>query len=127
MSIQRYTEEPFAAFVKNDDGDFVKYSDHEAELHNLLSTLADIRTALGVGDKPMLSELAGIVRTRMGVIKILERDAKEAQVTLARVTKELYEALEKRCRFNLSLGHCRKVQCLTCSASIALRAARGEK
>lgn len=62
MSIQRYTEEPFAAFVKNDDGDFVKYSDHEAELHNLLSTLADIRTALGVGGKPMLGELAGIIR-----------------------------------------------------------------
>lgn len=59
MSIQRYTEEPFAAFVENSRGDFVKYADHEAELHHLLSTLADIRETSGFGDKPMLDELAG--------------------------------------------------------------------
>lgn len=68
MSIQRY----IVGFAPNmapcakkyDEGDYVLYTDHATELHNLLSTLADIRAALGVGDKPMLSELAGIIRAR---------------------------------------------------------------
>gem|GEM_PF-4077078 len=41
------------------------------------STLADIRTALGVGDKPMLGELAGIVET-------MKRERNEAVEALSR-------------------------------------------
>ncbi len=51
-----------------------------SELYNLLSTLADIRTALGVGDKPMLSELAG----EAGRIKRERDDAVEALKVMLR-------------------------------------------
>jgi hypothetical protein len=63
MSIQRYsfTAQRRLEIHKEEEGDYIRFTDHAAELHNLLSTLADIRTALGVGDKPMLSELAGVV------------------------------------------------------------------
>jgi hypothetical protein len=64
MNIQRYsfTAQRRLEIHKEEEGAYVLFTDHEAELHHLLSTLADIRAALGVGDKPMLSELVGIVR-----------------------------------------------------------------
>jgi hypothetical protein len=54
------------------------------------STLADIRAALGVGDKPMLGELAGIVETMK-----LERDeAVEALRAYSTGTLPVYGALK---------------------------------
>jgi len=79
MSIQRYivgyAPNMAPCAKKYDEGDYVLFTDHEAELHNLLSTLADIRAALGVGDRPMLSELAGIVRE---IREQADRDEKAA-------------------------------------------------
>lgn len=69
----------------------------------LLSTLADIRTALGVGDKPMLEELAGIVleireqadRDEKAACKAMsERDAVAARAE--KIRKALVDAKRER-------------------------------
>lgn len=96
MSIQRYKAingyGGDSDLAKDDRGEIVLFADHledvRQQLFHLLSTLADIRAALGVGEKPMLGELAGIVRTRMGVIKILERESKENAAEVERLTAE---------------------------------------
>ena len=60
------------------------------------STLADIREALEVGDKPMLNELGAIIRTRMGVIKILEREAAAHAAEIERLTADRDTAVRER-------------------------------
>ena len=92
MSIKRYTNEPFGAFAPCENGDYVLYTDHTAELHNILFTLADIRAALGVGDKPMLEDLPKIVSEIRGQADRDEKaacKAKEERDSAVKVLKEV--------------------------------------
>ena len=89
MSIQRYA--PFAggSMVEDEEGAFVKFDDAWKEIFGLCSVLSDIRAALGVGDKPMLSELAGIVGTlkqeRDAALKIAEEAQRIARTALTKI------------------------------------------
>lgn len=81
MSIQRYD---ILHPKMRDKGRFILYADHiadkDADLHNLLFTIAEIRAALGVGEKPMLSDLPKIVRE---VREQADRDERAACKALA--------------------------------------------
>lgn len=106
MSIQRYKAlngyGGDADLAKDNGGEIVLFTDHledvRQQLFHLLSTLADIRRESGVGEKPMLSELAGEIgklkaerddmETRLGIIERNTQDNTArslAQNTLAKI------------------------------------------
>lgn len=61
MSIKRYAPSADGSMVEDEDGPFVTFDTMWAEAFGFCSVLSDIRTALGVGSKPMLGELATLV------------------------------------------------------------------
>lgn len=85
MSIKRYAPSADGSMVEDEDGPFVTFDTMWAEAFGFCSVLSDIRTALGVGQKPMLGELAGeaarLKRERDAAVEALkdEIQVREAQ------------------------------------------------